>query len=90
MWGIEVQLHSFLNFTLGAVEWIMSLPGWFTPGDRARSTYRVGDWVGPRVSLDILEKRNISSSPAGMEHWFLRHPTSCLVTVPTMLSSLPK
>jgi hypothetical protein len=31
-----------------------------SPRERAISTHWVGDWVGPRASLDVMEQRNIS------------------------------
>jgi hypothetical protein len=31
-----------------------------TPGERAPDTHCIGDWVGPRVGLDAVEKRNLA------------------------------
>jgi hypothetical protein len=31
-----------------------------TPGERILSTYSTGGWMGPRASLDAVEKRKIS------------------------------
>jgi hypothetical protein len=36
--------------------------GRFTPGQRASGTHWIGGWVGPRASLDDVEKRKISFS----------------------------
>lgn len=50
-------MHIFF-FTSAAVggEWSASQPGHFTPGERASGTPWIGGWVGPRGSLDNVEK----------------------------------
>jgi hypothetical protein len=45
----------FLTLALDVGEWSASCPGYFIPGD-----HWIGGWVGPRVSLDAVEKRKIS------------------------------
>jgi hypothetical protein len=36
-------------------DWLFSLPGRFTLGDRAPGTHLIG-WVGTRAGLDAVEK----------------------------------
>jgi hypothetical protein len=43
------------------------LQRFLTPRERAPGTHWIGGWVGPRTSLDIVEKRNILPLP-GMQH----------------------
>jgi len=50
--GISDQLHAF---------------GHFTPRERILSTHGIGSWVGPRVSLDVLERRRFPCTPAGIK-----------------------
>jgi hypothetical protein len=38
-------------------DWSASCTGCFTLGERAPGTHWIGGWVGPRVSLDDVEKR---------------------------------
>jgi hypothetical protein len=47
--SVEVQLHSFLTSALDGVEWSASRRGHSNP--------RRNNWVGPRVSLYVLDKR---------------------------------
>jgi hypothetical protein len=42
--GVSVQVHA---------------PGRFIPRERASGIYYVGDWVSPRVGLDMVSKRKI-------------------------------
>jgi hypothetical protein len=42
-------------------KWSASCPGSFTPGETALGTLWIGGWVGPRASLNAVEKRKISS-----------------------------
>jgi len=60
-WGVEVQLHTFLTSALDGGECQVSRPGRFTPTERAPGTLWIGGWVGPRVILDAVVKRKISS-----------------------------
>jgi hypothetical protein len=48
-------------FTLALVggEWLASGSGCFTPGERALGTQSIGILVGPRTSLDSIEKRKL-------------------------------
>jgi hypothetical protein len=53
--------HSVTS-TLDEGEWSASRPGHFTPMERTPFTHWIGDWVGPRVVLDAVVKRKITSS----------------------------
>jgi hypothetical protein len=53
-----------LTSALDEVEWSALLPGRFTPGEKAPGTNCIGDWVGPRDDLDVMEKTKIPT-PAG-------------------------
>jgi hypothetical protein len=48
----------FLTSALDRTEWSASRLGRFTPWEIAPGTHLIG-WVGPRVGLDVLEKRKI-------------------------------
>jgi hypothetical protein len=56
-WGI---VPLFLTSALDWSEWSASHPRHFTPRETAPCTHWVGGWVGPRASLDTMEKRRIS------------------------------
>jgi hypothetical protein len=47
-------------------EWSSSLPGRFTPGERAPGTHWMGGWLGPRAGLYDMEKRKFLTLP-GLE-----------------------
>jgi hypothetical protein len=51
----------FLTAALNGDEWSASSPSCFTLRERAPSTHWIGDRVGPRASLDAVEKRRILS-----------------------------
>jgi hypothetical protein len=62
--GVGGIAPSFLTSAVDGGEWSASLPARFyrrelppPPGNNC-----VGDWVSPRVSLDAMEKRKISSA----------------------------
>jgi len=42
-----------------------SRPGHFTPRERELGTHWIGGWVGPRVGLDMVAKREEFSVHAG-------------------------
>jgi hypothetical protein len=54
--GVNVQTQVFLTSALVEGEWSALCPGLFTSGERALSTYKLGDWVGPRTRLVDMEK----------------------------------
>jgi hypothetical protein len=45
----------FLTLALVGSAWSASRLGCFTPGERASSTFWMGDWVDPRAGLDDVE-----------------------------------
>jgi hypothetical protein len=53
---VDVQTHVFLTSALVGNEWSASRFGHFTPGERDPGTHWIGGWVGPRASLDNMEK----------------------------------
>jgi hypothetical protein len=61
--GLDVQTHVFLTSALVEGEWSVSLPGRFTPGERAPDTHRTGSWEGPRAGLDGMEKWKFLTLP---------------------------
>jgi hypothetical protein len=54
---LAIQIHVFLILALVRGEWSASRPGRFTPGERAPGTHWMEGWVGPRTTLDDMEKR---------------------------------
>jgi hypothetical protein len=66
--------HIFLTSALAGGEWSASLPGRFTPGERAPGTLWIECWVNPRAVLDDLEKRKFLILP-GLELRPLSRPT---------------
>jgi len=47
-----------LNMALGGGKWSLSFHGRLTP---KKGTLLIGGWAGSRASLNVLEKRKISS-----------------------------
>jgi hypothetical protein len=60
---VQVQLQVFLNSAQHEGKWLASCPGRFAPWERDPSTYHVECWMGPRTSVNALEKRQISWPP---------------------------
>jgi hypothetical protein len=58
--GAEIQLHPFATCVADGSERSGSPRGHFTSWDRVTGTHLVGRWVGPRVGLRHMQKRNIS------------------------------
>jgi hypothetical protein len=56
--GVDVCVHIFLMSALAGGERSESRPCRFTPG-----THWIGGWVGPRASLDDVEKRKFLPLP---------------------------
>jgi hypothetical protein len=50
-----------LTSALDRDEWSVSLPGRFTPRERASGTHEIGGWVGPRAGVDAVVKKKIPS-----------------------------
>jgi hypothetical protein len=53
-----------VELAVGGGEWSALCPGCFTHMERTPFTHERGGWVGPRASLDVLEKTK-SFVPAG-------------------------
>jgi hypothetical protein len=53
--------HSLIS-ALDGGEWSASRPSRFTPKERDPGAHWIGGWVGPRVVLDAMVKREILSS----------------------------
>jgi hypothetical protein len=64
--GVDVYIHIFLTSALVGGKWSASRPGHFIPGERASGTHWIGGWVGPKASLDYVEKRKFLTLP-GLE-----------------------
>jgi hypothetical protein len=85
-WGVEVELHTFLNSGLDGGEWSASLLGRFNPpGERTTGAHWIGGCVGPRTSLDAVGEKKIlipcpESNPG--------RPARSLLAIPTELSRL--
>jgi hypothetical protein len=58
---------TLLTSALDGGEWSVSHNGHFTPGEIALGTHWIGGWVGPKVGLNIVEKRKILPLP-GIEY----------------------
>jgi len=54
---VEIELSAFLTTILDGGELSTSCPSHFTPRERSPNTHWIGDWVGPRASLDMVAKR---------------------------------
>jgi hypothetical protein len=50
--GVDVYIYIFLTSAPAEGEWSSSLPGRFTPRERAPGTHGIGGWVDPRAGLD--------------------------------------
>jgi hypothetical protein len=55
--GVDVYIYVFLTSALTGGEWSASRPCRFTPGERAPGAYWVGEWVGPKTGLNVVEKK---------------------------------
>jgi len=72
-WGWRYSATHSLTIVLGG-EWSASHPHHFTCRERAPSTHWMGGWMGPRVGMDMMEKRKIPSPPLGIEPPNSNHP----------------
>jgi hypothetical protein len=59
-----------LTSTLVQGEWSASRLSRFTPGDKVPGIHYMGGWMGPRASLDDIEKRKFLKF-SGLELWSL-------------------
>jgi hypothetical protein len=55
--GVDVLINIFLTSALVGGEWSAPYPCCFIPRKIAPSTHWIGAWVGPRASLDNVDKR---------------------------------
>jgi hypothetical protein len=62
LWGSRSIVLPFLTLALSGIEWLTSLLCRFAPKEKAPSSHWIESWVGPRDSLDAVEK---ISCPAG-------------------------
>jgi hypothetical protein len=60
VWGSGGIAPQFLTSALGRSEWSAWRPCRFTSREKALGTHCIGGWVGPRVGLNVMEKRKIS------------------------------
>jgi hypothetical protein len=52
----------FLASAVEGGEWSTSLHCRFNPGETDPGTYWTGRWLGPRIGMDVMEKRKLCSS----------------------------
>jgi hypothetical protein len=71
--GVDIWIHVFYTSALVGGEWSASLPGRFTPGERAPDTHWIGGLVNPRAGLDDMEKIKCLPPP-GLEFRPLGRP----------------
>jgi hypothetical protein len=79
--GVDVWIHIFLTTALVGGEWSASRPCRFTPGERAPGTHWIGSCVGPRASLDYVEKRKFLAL-LGLEFRPLGRPADYAIPAP--------
>jgi len=67
---VDIQLHVFLTSAQDGGERSASCPGCYTTGRKDPGSFWIGGWVGPIVSLDAVERREVRSLPLpGIELW---------------------
>jgi hypothetical protein len=81
---VEVLFHAFLTSILDGIEWSDSRPGRFTPFEKSPGTHWIGDWVGHRVGLGAVVRRE---NPISCCESNLGRPARSLVTI---LTELPR
>jgi hypothetical protein len=81
--GEEVQLQSFITSTPDGDECSALCTSCFIPKESTPGIHWIGGgWVGPKGSLNPLEKTTISF-PSRIKPPFLSHPTGSLVAILT-------
>jgi hypothetical protein len=70
---VEVQFHTFLTLALDGGEWSDSCTSHFNPRERAPDTHWIVGWVGPRASLDAMEKEPKFKKPNNGYYIFLHY-----------------
>jgi hypothetical protein len=63
----------------------LHVPAALPQGKQLPGTDCVGGWLGPRTGMDVVDERNISSLPPGIESRFLGRPADSVVAIPTEL-----
>jgi hypothetical protein len=61
VFGVEIQLHTFLTSALDRGERSVSGTCRVTPRESAPGVHWIGGWVGPRTGVDAVVKRKIPS-----------------------------
>jgi hypothetical protein len=56
-WGIGGIAPLFFTSTLYLVSGDLHTPSALPPDERTTGVHWVGGWVGPRIDLDVVEKR---------------------------------
>jgi hypothetical protein len=85
LWTFMACYRDSFTFILDGGEWSASCSCHSTPGEETPGAHWIGGWVGPRVGLDTVEKRQISCPRRKM------NPNSSAtqpVTIPSELSLL--
>jgi hypothetical protein len=87
--AVYVEIHVFLISALFEVEWLASHSSRFTPGKTAHGTHWIGGCVGPRASLNAVEKRKFLTLPR-LILWPLSCPadTDCIILMPKVIICL--
>jgi hypothetical protein len=60
MFLLPSQVPQNWEMLMEPANWQLHMPWPFCPGESVPDTHWTGSWVGPRISLNILEKREIS------------------------------
>jgi len=67
-WGVEVELHAFLNLTMDYVVQFVSSYGRFTAMDRALGTHGLGTWWIPESDWTLGKQKCL----VPLRNWPLR------------------
>jgi hypothetical protein len=76
----EIWLHTVIAAALDGGEWSASGPSDFISGERASDTYCLRGWVGHKVGLEAVGKREIALH-RGTQNMISGSPSRILVTV---------
>jgi hypothetical protein len=79
--GMDVWIPISLTLALAGGEWSASCPCCFTPEKEPLVPIELGGWVGPRASLDNVEKRKFLFL-LGLELQPLGHPAYYTILAP--------
>jgi len=67
IWGLEMELRTFLTLVLDGSQWSASCPGCFIPGRRTPCTHWIEGWVNLRAGVDAVEKKKNNLTPSGSQ-----------------------